>query len=131
MPGVTYRLLDRRWLTLVAAELEGQFVARAPEVGTGQVMMIDVIALSADPPVGCTCALFHGDPVPQNYITRSLSAAQDTYEGQIEVPGGTYLSLAWSGQVAAARLTAKVHYSLLEVIVNPTDPTLAIWRGPL
>ena len=43
---------------------------------------------------------------------------------------GSFLSLAWAGQVAVARLTAKIHYSLLEVVVNPTDPTLAIWRGP-
>lgn len=131
MPGVAHVMLERRWVTLQAEEVDGQLLATTPDVAPDQVWMIDIIALSVNPPVACTCALYHGDVSSQNFITRSLNAAEDTYEGAIEVPGGDHLSFAWTGKLpAAASVTAKIHYARFQVVLNPTDPTLLTWRGP-
>lgn len=126
MPGAGYRMLERRWLPrLVAQNVNGVLTATTPEVGTGEVWSIDVIALSSSPLVVCNCRLYHGDPTPSNYLTKSVNASEDTFEGEIEVPGGTYLSLVWDADPAAGTFVARVHYTRLEVVLQPTDPTLS------
>lgn len=128
MPGVGYRMLERRWLPRLTAEnVDGTLTARTPDVGTGELWLVDVIALSSSPTTSCTCRLYHGDATPANYLVKSVDASEDTFEGEITIDGGSYLTLVWSATPSAIVFTARVHYTRFEVVTNPTDPTLLRW----
>ncbi len=118
------------WKNLAAVLSNGVYSATSDSVASDEYWRIDSIVLVANPYVPCLCFLYHDLATPQNFITRSLDAGQDVFEGQLEIPGGSALTFVWAGEVGSSVLTARFHYTRYRTVNVPTDPALANWRGP-
>lgn len=115
---------------MTAVLTNGQLLATTDQIGSEQEQVIDFIALSASPYIPCLCFLYHGEPIPANFLIKSNDGGQDTFEGTLTIHGGENLTLLWAGQVGSAALKAKLHYTLYNVVNIPFDTTLLTQRGP-
>lgn len=124
MAGTGARAIDRAWLTAAGqAQPDGTQQASFPPVGSGEEWEIDAIVLSTKPYVPCQAALYLDDVSPPNFLTKSLDAGQDVFEGLMLIESGRALLVVWTG-AGSAGTSARIHRTRLHVENLPVDPTL-------
>lgn len=122
-------LIYRRWVTVTAKSSSAGITAQLDPVGQGDILVIDRMTLGSVPYVPCQCFLYLDD-LSSPPIEQSNNGGLDVFEGSLEIPSGSALIFAWTGEVGVSVLTARVHFSLYTVVQVPVAGPLTTWRGP-
>lgn len=118
--------IKRTWKKYNASVVNGFWTVTTDMVASDEVMVIDFIALQSNPYVPSICQLFHNGT---DFVCQANDGGLDSFEGSIEVLGGDYLALIWSGITGAAVLSARIHFTLFQVKTMSIDTSLSGWRG--
>lgn len=95
------------------ADTTGAATLSGPQAEPGTVHVISRVKVSATSTASGTAALYESDPTPSRYLDGSQTAIDDTWEGQLSLPGGQNLLIVFAGLDPGANVRARIYYVIL------------------